>query len=588
MDDNKNKLIASVFRRSMFPMIMTRTIIFLGPLLNGIIISRFLGSDSIAAYGLYIPFMFFILIIAQLFSDGIQNSCAISLGEGNVKKARKFYSSSIATVILVMVAVTAALWIFLEPIAEFLSSSKESASNFLPILEDYLKGLSFGLIFYCMIPVQIEIKFLEGNKKAVVHSVILQTIFNVVGGLLNVFYFHGGMFGMGLAESISFCISILSVIFIFKSENAIFDFKFSEVDFKVVPQVLKIGLPTAADRFYKSVQIFTVNKTLIALSPVAVAAYAGVNTMNNLFNPITIGMTACTFTLAGIFRGERDKDSLERLMSFSLKEIFKIELGVAIFAIVTAPFLVSLLVSDNNPEVFDATVTAFRIFMLYLPVYAINHVLQKYFHGINEFKLVYATSAMDNLIYICLCTILLGHFFGVIGVWSAFLISEILTFVSIMAIIYFVKRKSPFKVESYLMLPKDFDVDEKDRFENSAVSMDEIISISEAVRKFCIERGENKRNAMLIALTIEEMGRNILQWSNFNEKKNSIDIKVFFKGEWFIRIRDNTPPFNPSDWLKVHEENNATENIGIRMISKIAKELKYVSAMGMNNLTIKI
>ena len=316
------------------------------------------------------------------------------------------------------------------------------------------------------------------------------------------------------------------------------------------------------------------------------AAFAGVNALNNIFNPIIIGITECTFTIAGIFLGERDRSSLERLMKFSVREIFVIEAVTVVIAFFTAPLLVSILVSSDKPEVFEATVTAFRIFALYLPVYGVNHILQKYYHGTGRLKMTYIMSAMDNFIYICLMVVVLGELFGVVGVWSAFVVSEILTSLSLMLIVAGMTKKSPFQIANYLMLPDDFDVQEKREW--SAKNMQEVLAISAAAQEYCLGAKASRKEALAIAMTIEEMGGNIIRWSDWDERRHSIDVRIFYREGWFVRIRDNTPAFDPQKWLDIHQSEGSEHNIGIRLISRLAKDMKYVSSMGMNNLTIQL
>lgn len=59
-------------------------------------------------------------------------------------------------------------------------------------------------------------------------------------------------------------------------------------------------------------------------------------------------------------------------------------------------------------------------------------------------------------------------------------------------------------------------------------------------------------------------------------------------GEIFMRIRDNAPQFDPFKKLEMYRENedDPAKNIGIRMVSKIAREMKYQTTLEMNVLTI--
>ena len=72
-------------------------------------------------------------------------------------------------------------------------------------------------------------------------------------------------------------------------------------------------------------------------------------------------------------------------------------------------------------------------------------------------------------------------------------------------------------------------------------------------------------------------------------KKHSIDARVQYnKGELLLRFRDDCKPFNPQESAKLFDPDDIAHNIGIRMVSKIAKKMNYQNMLGMNVLTIRL
>ncbi len=53
-----------------------------------------------------------------------------------------------------------------------------------------------------------------------------------------------------------------------------------------------------------------------------------------------------------------------------------------------------------------------------------------------------------------------------------------------------------------------------------------------------------------------------------------------------IRIRDNGRPFDPVEWYEKNHPEDPASGLGIRIIMKLAKDVKYIPAMGLNNLMI--
>ena len=88
-------LIRSAFKRFVSKMTLNNLMVFSGPVVNGIVISRYLGTDAMAAYQIVLPLMFVVMMFSQIISLGVQNNCAKSLGAGREEDAREYYSAAI-------------------------------------------------------------------------------------------------------------------------------------------------------------------------------------------------------------------------------------------------------------------------------------------------------------------------------------------------------------------------------------------------------------------------------------------------------------------------------------------------------------
>ena len=110
--------------------------------------------------------------------------------------------------------------------------------------------------------------------------------------------------------------------------------------------------------------------------------------------------------------------------------------------------------------------------------------------------------------------------------------------------------------------------------------------------EFCIEKGVSKKKAMYTALCIEEMSNNIVSHGFVKGKDNQIDIRLVHKEgeELIVRIRDNCKGFDPVKYYQMTKPDmdDPTKHIGIRMVFKMTKDVKYVNSLGLNCLTMKI
>lgn len=124
--------------------------------------------------------------------------------------------------------------------------------------------------------------------------------------------------------------------------------------------------------------------------------------------------------------------------------------------------------------------------------------------------MTYLSSFLENLLFVCLLVLILGMFCGENGVWTAFVLAEILTAASLVIIIALRKKAVPRNIDDFLCLSADFR--DGKIFTGSATNLKEVVNLSEAARLFLLNNNVVRRKAMLVALCIEEMGSNIIRW----------------------------------------------------------------------------
>lgn len=74
-----------------------------------------------------------------------------------------------------------------------------------------------------------------------------------------------------------------------------------------------------------------------------------------------------------------------------------------------------------------------------------------------------------------------------------------------------------------------------------------------------------------------------------DKKEHSVEVRVVHKKDDIIlRIKDDCVPFDPAEQLKIVGDSDIDENLGIRMVFKIAKEVQYQNVLGLNVLTLHI
>lgn len=588
MERKNDYIIGKMFKGSLMVMILSTITATVGMLVDGIVIGNFLGVDSMAAYGIVSPAFIVTAAIGGIFSSGCQTLCASRMGNGRMKEANGIFNLTCMIGMLVSVLLIVLVVLFVNPIGAVLGASGE-ASNLLPMVRGYLIGLAIGfpgmILCSCLQPIMQ----LDGEKGRAFMSVVVMTVVNIAGDFLNAFVFHGGMFGMAIATTISYYAGLAVLFLHFTRKESFYTINLKDIEWKESGNMIATGLPTAVNRTCNTLRTLILNRLLLQIAgSAAVAAFSVQANMNNLFGSIASGVGMSTLLIAGVVVGERDRTSTKGLLRTSLKIGVPLVFASAAVLFIGAPLFVRMYVSDQT-QTYQIAVNAVRFFAVSMPINAVNQVFVNYLQGTRNLLLANLTCVLNELVFIVLCAFPLSGMAGVNGVWTAFPVGKVLMLLALVIMAAIACRRMPHSLDDFLFLPKDYDVPKEDVIETSANSLEQILRMSDEAKKFCRSKGISDEKSYYVALCIEEMARNILDFGFNDQKKHSIDLRLVYKDEGLtIRIRDDCKAFDPKKWIEIHQPEDPMKNIGIRMVSEITEELNYINTMDTNNLIIRV
>ena len=584
-------LIKRLFLGSLGNLILTSVAILAAGLVDGIAIGRFLGTDASAAYGLVNPIYLFLSAISAVTSTGASAYCGRLIGRGDIDEVNIGYSSNFVFTALFSIAGTVACFVFGNPIVHVLGADKDPEVYAHAIA--YIYGLAPSFLFMSFLTMFMSLFYLDGGKKYVLYGMVVSTIVNVAGDMLNGFFFQGGMFGMALATSAGYITGTAVMLLHFREEH-IFTFSLKNFTLKPMIEITQLGLPKAVNKFCNFFRNFLLNRLVVMVAgTVALAAFSIRNTLNNLFAAGTTGVGHATMLMGSVYAGEEDKNSLKKVLAVSIKYGLLITIAISVVMIIISELLVRIMSRDN--AVIKIGAESLRWYLLSVPLYTLVMVFMNYYQAIGRKTLTAVVCFLDNFGFVALFAIILAPFMAERGIWVAFPLGE----VAMLAVIYILSWKDcghmPRQLEDFMLLPEDFDRTDRERYSGKVTDYEEACAQSESVRQFLISQNVTLKKAGLMALFVEEICVNTIHWG-FNDKNRRTQIAEIYlvhkQGEWRLRIRDNCSSFNPEKWYQLHRDDDNASNIGIRMVFKMAEavehNLMYSNTLEINNLLIRI
>ena len=515
-----------------------------------------------AAYGLVTPIINLSTAFSGILATGAQIICAQHLGAGDKKSARRAFSMCMIITVIVSAVMMAGVLIFRNDISVLLGAHGKSAHLLQPTA-DYLLGIVFSFPCVLFLFEFNSLMRLDGDANRVIVAVVVMTLLDIAGDLVNVLIVHGGMLGMGLTTSIM----------------------------KDLGEIIATGSSSAVGSASSMLRNAALNQIMVAsvLSSTAVAALGVVNTVFNFTSSTMLGVAMTTAMIAGMILGEQDRVAAESLVKVTVKVTLIVGGALTAILLIFADPIAGAFGGGDGAQMVSLAAKGLRIYAASILFYGLNVAFINYTQGMRRMVISDLFCFLVNLPFIVLPALALFGLLDADAVWWSFLIGETLNLICIIVFAAVKKRGFPFRAKDYLFLKDDFGVSDDNLLDFSVTEQEQVIPASQAVEAFCKEKGATEKETMMLSLFVEELSKNIIQYGFTDKRSHSIDIRLIqLDNGWLLRMRDNCKKFDPTEWIKLHEDSDPTKNLGIRMVCGMAKDVKYLSTLELNCLSITI
>ena len=580
-------MIKKLVRQMLTAQILSALTVSLCLLIDNIMIARFLGADAIAAYGLASPLLLSTGAIGTLLSAGVQVACSRSLGKGSMDETNSGYSSSLVLGGGIAVVFMTAVVLFAPFFAGVMGAG--SSGELFEQTRDYLVGYSIGAPGSIAALVLIPFMQMAGRSGLLIAAVLTMTVTDVALDLLNVLVFNGGMFGMGLASSLSYYAAVIVAGIYFVSSKCVFRFSRRLVHRKKFSELLRSGVPAGFNMLASMILVFVLNRILKAAGgadPVTpVAAYTVITGIGNAANCITTGVGGVSLTLGGIFYNEEDKTGLRATVRHLCRYGALLGAAMGVFLLFAAPLLISLFIAEEGAAK-DLAVLGLRCFAAGLIPCALNNALKFMYQATEQVPRMVFITFVEGTIFPVLAAFVFSRFMGVPGVWLYFPLGELLALVCVLLIIWRKSGKPFWKDGAYLLLKPDFGVRPEDLLELDIHSLEEVSAAAQQAEAFCLSHGQDSRTANHIALCVEEMAANTVEHGfSRDRKKHHLALRVLKKpNSWILRFRDDCRAFDPVHYVPGDD----SQALGLRLVRAMSEDAQYTYSLNLNNLMLKL
>ena len=582
------RLITKLFFRLLPLQILLELAVAVNDIISSLFAGNFIGAEAMAAIGLFNPVNKLLSAVGAVFVCGSQIACGKYMGANQVERTQSVFSTDLFITAGISLLTSAVL--FFGAVAH-LTQIMTADAAVRGLLNQYLMGQSIGIPalllgrqFSAFLP-------LENQSRRVTAASLCNIAVKVVFSYLFVAVLDMGIFGLALATSLGAWAFLLVQVLYYFSGKSVLKLSGRGVRMKDAGEIVKTGYTGAVNNGYQTLRGFIVNALILQFVGAAgLSACAAADSVLNLFWTIPSGILAVSRMLMSVSIGEEDRQSLTDVMRVSLYKCIPLMCCVSAALIALAVPLTRLFFRDSAEPVYQMTVAAFRIVPLCMPLSIILLQFSCYAQASGNQFLIHLLSVLDGVVCMACFSALLIPRMGMNGFYVSYVLNGLTCAAVIVLYAWIRLKKFPRGMEQIMVIPEDFGAGEKDRMDISVREKKDVMTVSQQVMDYCRKRGLDEMRAYLAGLFLEEMAGNVVDHGFSKDgKSHSVDIRVVFKkDDVILRVKDDCIPFNPAERQDIYDPKDRMKGVGIRMVYKGAKDVKYQNILGLNVLTIRI
>ncbi len=394
-----------------------------------------IDTQATAAVGIVFAVMAILQAVGFLFGHGSGNYISRCLGAKDRASATRMASTGFFWSLIVGIILGALGLLLLTP----LSRSLGSTPTILPYTETYMSIILLGAPFQIgSMVLNNQLRF-QGNAASAMYGTVSGTILNVLLDPLLILVLHMGVSGAAIATVAGhLCSFLLLLRMSYRGENIGIRFRHFRPSWKLAKQVVSGGTPSLTRQGLGSIATILLNVMAAPYGDAAIAAMSIVGRLSFVINSIIIGLGQGFQPLCGFSYGAKLYARVRQAYWFTVRIGTLFLILCAVLCSVFSEEIISCFRDD--PDVISIGTLALRIQLLTIPLCAFIMHSNMLMQTLNmPLRANILASARRGLFFIPLILIL-PHFYGLLGVQMCQAVSDVLSFLLAVPIIYSVFR----------------------------------------------------------------------------------------------------------------------------------------------------
>ena len=430
--------IGKLLLRYSLPAIAAMVVFSLYNIIDSIFIGHGVGPLAISGLAITFPVMNLTFALVLLVGIGGASICSIRLGQQDIDGATRVLGNVLLLGLINGVTFGLLSQLVLDPVLTAFGASEHT----LPYARDFMQIILYGLPVTCTMFGLNHVMRATGYPQKAMLSAVLTVGMNVILAPIFIFWLEWGIRGAAVATVLSQCVGMVWVLSHFRNPNSTVHFRRGTFRLrrKIVSSIFSIGMSPFLLNVCACLVTVLINIGLKQYGgDMAIGAFGILNRILILFVMLVMGLTQGMQPIVGYNYGAQQFERVKQTLKYGV-----ITGGL----ITTAGFLAGQFTPEivarmftNDAGLISLSVEGMHLATLVFPLVGIQIVVGNFFQSIGKAKLSIFLSLTRQLLFLAPCLLILPRFFGLSGIWISLPVSDSLSFVASMGVLYMFLRE---------------------------------------------------------------------------------------------------------------------------------------------------
>lgn len=386
-------------------------------------IAKALGDLGIAALNFSISVYSLIHGTGLMISIGGATRYTILKSQRRDKEANIIFATCIKLNLIIGVIFTLAGIFGAKPLALILGADIST----LPMTKTYLMTILCFTPFFILNNIMLAFVRNDNNSKLPMAAMLIGSFSNIVLDYVFMFSMKMGMFGAAFATCLAPMIStvILSIHFV-KRKNS-FKYVRGKIVFSYIWDILKLGSSALISEISSTIVLITFNLVILGLKGnLGVAAYGIIANIALVVLSIFAAIGQGIQPIVSKGHGLNNHELLKKVLKYALLASTFVALIMYIGMHSNIDRIIGIFNGQKDLEIARIAEMGFKIYFMGFFFAGVNIIAAMYFSATEHAREAFIISVMRGCIVIVPLVLLLSRIWGMAGVWSAFVLAELI------------------------------------------------------------------------------------------------------------------------------------------------------------------